>query len=258
MFNIPFLHKIRNHELNTIFSVLPKGTRILEIGGGTGLQAKQLSKLGFKVETIDLPQSTYSEDRVIPVKEYDGKNIPFPDKSFDVVFSSNVLEHIAELDDFFVELARVQKPDGANVHIMPTSVWRFWINVTSYLEFFQRLFLSFGILIPRSFNPGEVKRVFLWAVRFNDLVATYAIPPRHGEVGSSFSEIYTFSSAWWLRKFKHSELNLESVKPMGLFYTGNMFLGAQWKLESRQKWAMVLGSACNMYILKTNKSKFTK
>lgn len=255
MFNIPFLHKIRNHELNTIVSVLPKGARILEIGGGTGLQAKQLSELGFKVETIDLPQSTYSEDRVFPVKEYDGKNIPFPDDSFDVVFSSNVLEHIFDLDGIFSEFIRVLKPDGINVHIMPTGTWRFWTNVTNYLEFIQRLLLSFGILIPRSFNPGEIRRLYLWARQVIALVVTYAIPPRHGEIGSSVSEIYTFSSAWWLRKFEHSELNLESMKPMGLFYTGHMFLGARWKLESREKWAAILGSSCNMYILQITKLK---
>jgi SAM-dependent methyltransferase len=41
-----------------------------------------------------------------------GENIPYPDATFDVVFSDNVLEHLAEPAKAFAEIARVLKPDG--------------------------------------------------------------------------------------------------------------------------------------------------
>src|SRR6476661_5667835 len=43
---------------------------------------------------------------------YDGKNIPFPDNSFDAVFCSEVFEHVFNLDEIIVEIKRVMKQNG--------------------------------------------------------------------------------------------------------------------------------------------------
>ena len=40
MFNLKFLHLIRQVELEMVLKYLPKDAQILEIGGGTGAQAK--------------------------------------------------------------------------------------------------------------------------------------------------------------------------------------------------------------------------
>lgn len=67
-----------------------------------------------------------------PVIEYDGVNIPFADHSFDVVFSSNVLEHIRQIEPFQRELHRILTPEGRAVHIVPNFGWRFWANLAHY------------------------------------------------------------------------------------------------------------------------------
>lgn len=43
---------------------------------------------------------------------YDGKTIPFPDNSFDSVLSTEVFEHIFNLEDVLNEINRVMKPGG--------------------------------------------------------------------------------------------------------------------------------------------------
>lgn len=43
---------------------------------------------------------------------YDGKKIPFPDQQFDSVFSSEVFEHIFNLDEILPEINRVLKTRG--------------------------------------------------------------------------------------------------------------------------------------------------
>ena len=67
MFSIEFLHQIRRHEIAFVERHLPPGIRILEIGGGTGFQAKLLAEHGYDVASIDIPQSNYAEERVFPV-----------------------------------------------------------------------------------------------------------------------------------------------------------------------------------------------
>lgn len=43
---------------------------------------------------------------------YDGRKLPFENNSFDNVFSSEVIEHISNLDDIIIEINRVLKPNG--------------------------------------------------------------------------------------------------------------------------------------------------
>src|ERR1044071_1221452 len=94
MYTAAHLANIRLYELDRVSSYLRKGYKVLEIGAGAGWQAKKLSERGVRVTAIDITSSFYKPDQVWPVIEYDGEHIPFPDNYFDIVFSSNVLEHI--------------------------------------------------------------------------------------------------------------------------------------------------------------------
>ena len=53
---------------------------------------------------------------------YDGRSIPFENNSFDSVFSSEVFEHIFNLDDVLNEIQRVLKPGGRLLITVPF-VW---------------------------------------------------------------------------------------------------------------------------------------
>ena len=119
------LKRIREYELELVIPLMPPGSSVLEIGAGAGWQSKLLAEYGLGVEAIDVEDSRYESQRIWPVLIYDGENIPFPDSHFDVVFSSNVLEHIKQVDQFLDEIKRVLKPDGIAVHIVPSTSWRF-------------------------------------------------------------------------------------------------------------------------------------
>ncbi len=53
---------------------------------------------------------------------YNGKNIPFQDEHFDAIFSSEVFEHIFNLEDILTELNRVLKKDGLMLITCPFSI----------------------------------------------------------------------------------------------------------------------------------------
>lgn len=250
MFSVEFLHVIREFEYTTIAERFSPGIRILEIGGGTGYQAKRLTEDGFVVDSIDMPDSNYAGRLEFPVQPYDGRNIPFPDDSFDVVFSSNVLEHVLDLPYLQAEMKRVLKPGGYCVHLMPTGAWRFWTNVAHYTELVQRLL---G-LAPRLFPKGFSKHALSDAMSVLRLMASttkhYAIVPRHGETGNALSEIKTFSSRHWRQHFTNQRFIIDEATDVGLFYTGHMVLGPRLSLRTRQNISTWLGSACVIYVVR--------
>ena len=250
MFSVEFLHVIREFEYTKLVRRFSPGIRILEIGGGTGYQAKRLTEDGYVVDSVDMPNSNYAGQLEFPVQPYDGRNLPFPDNVFDVVFSSNVLEHVLDLPYLHGEMKRVLRPGGHCVHLMPTGAWRFWTNVAHYTELIQRL-LS---LAPRLAPNGFSKSALSDAMRVLRLMAStakhYAIVPRHGETGNALSEIITFSSRHWKKHFGSQHYTIDEAIPIKLFYTGHMVLGPHLSLKTRQKLSKCLGSACMIYVVR--------
>ena len=250
MFNIRFLHTIRAFEYKQITARLRSGVRVLEIGGGTGYQARQLSEDGFEVESIDIHDSNYADQHVFQVAPYDGKHIPFPDKSFDVIFSSNVLEHVSDLPYLQVEIKRVLRPDGICIHLMPTPSWRFWTNIAHYVELIQRLCGLAPGLLPRSFSRQAIRDTFSVLHMMSSTTNQYAIVPRHGETGNAFSEIVLFSTENWITTFTRHGFVVNEVTATGLFYTGHMILGPWLSISARRKLSRLLGSACAIYVVR--------
>ena len=177
--------------------------------------------MGFKIVSIDVAESNYKPDKVFPVKEYDGKNLPFPDNHFDFIFSSNVLEHIKNIDDLFVEFSRVLKKDGASLHIMPSGAWRFWTNITNYLELTQRLIILILSLVPKSFALSELIKFKTFPLSFLKLIFQYAFPSRHGEFGNCLTEIYTFSYHAWIKEDKQDRFQFNFCKTWRSFLHGS-------------------------------------
>lgn len=247
MFNLEFLHVIREFEYQRFVGQLPPGGRVLEIGGGTGYQAKRLAEDGFDVSSIDIPDSNYANELVFPVQPYDGEHLPFEDQSFDVIFSSNVLEHVRKLPALLSEMRRVLRPGGYCVHLMPTGAWRFWTNLAHYTEMMQRVFVHTPRLIPKGMSKAALRDCVSVVALMADTARHYAIVPRHGEVGSALSEIWTFSARHWVKTFSRHDFRVDAVEPIGLFYTGHMIFGAGIGIPRRQRMSRVIGSACVLY-----------
>lgn len=247
MFSIDFLRVIREFEYGSILQRLASGAHVLEIGGGTGYQAKRLAEDGFSVVSIDIPDSNYADRLEFPVQSYDGQNIPFPDAAFDVVFSSNVLEHVRDLPRMHAEIRRVLRPGGYCIHLMPTGAWRFWSNVSHYVDLGQRLLALAPRLVPSSPSRRALSDAANVLFLMARTVRHLAVVRRHGETGNALSEIVTFGKRHWLRHFRRRGFTIEEAMPTGLFYTGYMVLGDRLSLPERQKLARYLGSACVIY-----------
>lgn len=227
--------------------MIPSGSSILEIGAGSGFQAKILADHGFQVFAIDVKEGLDSAGHEWPVQEYDGSHIPFPDQSFDIVFTSNVLEHIETIGILQDEIRRVLRTEGIAVHSMPTGTWRFHTTLAHYPFLFKQLWKLFFLRPDRQISETQEisGRKSLWEKAKKVFVA-----PRHGARGNVFSEIYFFSRFFWLDLFRRSEWAIEKYFRNRLFYTGYAILGLRLSIPTRHFLSYVLGSSGHIFILK--------
>jgi len=99
-----------------------KPLKVLDVGAADGYLSDKLIKLGYDVIPLDL-----SPTRLKRMKEIYGidgvlgdiKNIPFPDKTFDIVIAAEILEHLNEIWIGIKEIERVSKDDGLIVVSIP-------------------------------------------------------------------------------------------------------------------------------------------
>jgi SAM-dependent methyltransferase len=263
--DIAFLNQIRKRELAVADAQLsqPPG-RLLEIGAGTGAQAAVLAARGFDVQAIEIAGSVYENDQVFPVSVYDGKVLPFPNASFDIVFTSHMLVHIEDEDAFQQEILRVLKPGGRVVHILPTSSWRFWTNLVHYPASYVR----HGLRIMRTLlgaAPAQGSLGMAMAAAGagaaapgqaggpSVLARLFTPPARVSARGNALTEQFDFSEHNWKKLFSRNGQVVEACLPNRLFYTGHMSLGPRLPMQVRQALSYLLGSGGKVYVLRAKR-----
>ncbi len=257
-----FLEAIRLFELTQINDLLEsmghKGASILEIGAGTGWQARELVSRGYQVSAIDIPSSNHSFARIWPIMDFDGRHIPFPDASFDVVYSSNVLEHVEDLETLNLEMVRVLRPGGCAIHYIPTRAWRAWSLSAFYpslvRDVWRRLFSPKVKQIPpvASENPANLlvapgnkqQRSLL------QKVLRRLVPHAHGAEGSCWSELSRFARSSWDSYFTAAGWVVDDYRSNGMFLTGEMLMGGLLPTPLRTRLSKYFGSTAHLYVLK--------
>lgn len=246
-FRVEHRRLIRTLELEQAVSFFGLGKRVLEIGAGAGWQAKLLARKGYQVTAIDVPHSNYIALREWNVITYDGVHIPAPNRYFDVIFSSNVLEHVSDLASLQREMFRVLKPGGIGVHIMPTPTWRLWTTCTFYVK---RVAQAFSLL-RTSPDPQSTKSTSTQCSksRLTRLLQA-ALPHRHGDRGCWISEFYLFSEGRWRRALENNNWEVIRITSNNLLYSGTRLFGDYLSVEWRRRLSSVLGSSCKIYVVR--------
>lgn len=84
---------------------------ILDFGCGSKPYEKLFTNCS-EYKGVDIEQSGHLHTNEKIDYYYDGHKLPFEDETFDNVFSSEVIEHISNIDEIFDEINRVIKKDG--------------------------------------------------------------------------------------------------------------------------------------------------
>lgn len=245
-----FTHRMRTAELAPAMELLQPATDVLELGAGDGWQSRALADAGFRMTAIDVDAARIGNRPVFPVSLYDGVSLPFPDASFDAIYSSNVMEHVVAFDRVQDELRRVLRPGGFAIHCVPSGVWRTWTTLGHPIYALKALATlarhdgpERGLLRT---NIGGASNAL---AKFWRLLRLALVSARHGEHGSLASEHILFTSRHWSHRFDESGWHVTSVEPTGLFYSGNEIWGTRFSERVRRNLAHVLGSSSIIFTI---------
>lgn len=141
------------------------GGTALDIGCGDGYWSDRLKSKHYTVTSIDIPREYPNEDWDAPYPETKyidaGKKLPFQDNTFDLVWSTEVIEHVQDFRTMLSEIDRTLAPGGQAVVTTPNSF--FWLHYvlalfgmknedwqnTGHVHFFSRADVG-------TFFPGAV------------------------------------------------------------------------------------------------------
>ena len=98
-----------------------QGKTALDIGCREGAQSEWLKAMGYEVTSIDV-ESNYPCAEIIDAN----KDLPFTDSSYDLIWCSEVLEHLERPTHFRAEIDRLLKPGGKLVLTTPNSAFWFY------------------------------------------------------------------------------------------------------------------------------------
>ena len=160
----------------TLADFIPQGARVLDIGCGSGTLAKRIMALrpDVTIEGIDVLVRPGTE---IPVTEFDGDTIPWPDGHFDIALFVDVLHHTEAPARLLAEAKRVSKggiviKDHFREGVLADATLRFmdWVGNAQH-----------GVVLPYNYLSDPEwrsiwSRLGLKVERLTDKVGLYPAP----------------------------------------------------------------------------------
>jgi 2-polyprenyl-3-methyl-5-hydroxy-6-metoxy-1,4-benzoquinol methylase len=172
--------------------------RVLEIGCNWGYGTKILADCARFVAAFDLDaevvkkaQELYGGSNIGFFVHDAGRTFPFPDEDFDLVFSSEVIEHLSESaqEVCFAEIARVLRPEGTLFLKTPNVLYdpithglnSYHLHVFTYNKLqhaLMRYFKEVNLYTYEQIFTHDIKRESLPTFHYNDDPNIYNLPNR--------------------------------------------------------------------------------
>lgn len=237
-----YLHAIRKREIDLLFSLLPRKhfSSGLEVGAGDGYQTTLLAPHIDKLVSSDLNFKRMKESlRVsgVTYKLVDADAIEgvFPPKTFDFIFSSNVLEHVQNPHTFLTKTEPMLTDDGYAVHVVPSRL----VKISYLLFYYPNLVL---LVLDRIRGALNGKPFFQGAGtghenNINTNVTSkkvsrlrrFIFPSPHGNFPSHREEFIAFGKEAWEHLFIKAGYSIVAYAP------GPLFSGYGFGLDSIRK-----------------------
>src|SRR3989344_1232984 len=251
------LHNIRKREIDLVFSLLSRTHFVsgLEIGAGDGFQTTLLAPHIDKLISSDLNFKRIKDSLKVSNVEYrqvDADNITgvFSPASFDLIFSSNVLEHVRSPKTVLGATHKMLRYDGYAVHIVPSRAIKIFYLLLYYPHlFFLAIERLFGKLKGESFFQGAGvnlgNNINLAVQSPSSRFKKFLFPSVHGNFRSHGEEFIAYGRDKWEKLFTD---NGYSVKA---YANGPAFSGYGFGFNNLRRLLERLGvSSEHIFILK--------
>jgi 2-polyprenyl-3-methyl-5-hydroxy-6-metoxy-1,4-benzoquinol methylase len=235
-------NSFRQRELELIFGRCPEHLfqRGLEMGAGDGFQSRLIKWYVEKLVCTDLNADRLQQRPAENVSYfiYDAEEIGqhFEAQTFDLVFSSNMLEHLPNVQACLAGTYKILKDDGIAIHLMPNRVWKSFNLLLFYpdliLTKLERLinkskrFVASNVSTENNLKTQQKSRKARWR---------YYVPQPHGAYGSHLEEFKMFARARWIQEFEAN--GFEVVKVI----TTPFATGYGFGFDGIKKWIEKLG-----------------
>ena len=239
---LAYLHLIRRREIDRIFAdcpprLFPLG---LELGAGDGYQSALLGSYVERLFATDWDVSLLSnrQTRGADVYSVDAEAVAdaFAPATFDLVFSSNLLEHVPEPGSALRGINTVLKDDGLTIHVMPSPLWKL-ADISLFWP--DRIVRRLHRLTHRDDDARRGENAPTRLVN-NPKMSTEPpparrrrfLPPPHGAYQGHLEEFQAFRRIRWLKEFECAGFRVVRVAkgPLCSGY-GLGWEGPRWMLE---------------------------
>ena len=225
-----YLREIRTGQCNAVLDRCPRGVfaQALELGAGDGFLSTILADHCADLISTDLNDRRLSRqdcDRIsYQICDAEQVGQRFEEKSFDLVFSSNLLEHLPDVDLALHGIHSVLKDDGITIHLLPNRNWKL-ATVLLHVPNKMAKFID-RILSGRIFRGAKVRKPHRQPSTRNNpklgpkrrhrfFLARLLLPRIHGVAGSTVSEFIAFGKNRWVRRFERCGFRILDVRNLG-------------------------------------------
>jgi ubiquinone/menaquinone biosynthesis C-methylase UbiE len=156
------LELVRSRELLGRFLPRPPAS-VLDVGGGTGIYAAWLARVGYQVRLLDpvplhieqaISVAANQPEHVFTAAIGDARNIEEPDDSYDAVLLMGPLYHLTERKDRLRALAEAKRVVGPGGRILSVAISRF-ASLLDGLRMGALINPDFSRIVDRDLRDGQ-------------------------------------------------------------------------------------------------------
>lgn len=226
---MPFLRKF---ELDKIFDGFPEGhfDKALELGCGSGEHSKHLESYCRKLTALE-----YNENRLVARSGEkttfvtgDAQDLSrFSDEEMDLIFSSNLIEHLPNPDHCLAECRRVVKQEGLIIHTVPNRTWKI-VSLLLYYPFqiktvFRLMFSSNKSVKSSRSKAARLKidgnlRLINGTCSLIKKIPRKLLPKVHGVSKSNLSEFKNWGEKCWINIFEKNGFEVVDIVRLPFYH----------------------------------------
>jgi SAM-dependent methyltransferase len=145
--------------------------RILDVPSGYGAFSQLLKVRGHAdIECLDIIPEAEFQLANVNYQQYDAANrLPYPDNTFDYVFSLEGIEHFDSPFPFVIELCRVLKPGGKLYLSTPNTFSvdaRIKYLLSGYFPRFRPLMLDPTRVMDQPVDDAHISPIYFWQLNY--------------------------------------------------------------------------------------------